>query len=50
MRECQEGLKGVDVGIFMLHCMHTSAGLTVSDYHGAQICLLKPQVNENADP
>ncbi len=30
VRECQEGLKGVDVGIFMLHCMHTSAGLTVS--------------------
>ncbi|KAI9638266.1 uncharacterized protein MKK02DRAFT_22234 [Dioszegia hungarica] len=35
VRACEEGLKGVDVGIFMLHCMHTSAGLTV---------------NENADP
>lgn len=30
VRECQEGLSKVDVGIFMLHCMHTSAGLTVS--------------------
>jgi thiamine phosphate synthase YjbQ (UPF0047 family) len=30
LRACEEGLKGVDVGIFMLHCMHTSAGLTVS--------------------
>jgi hypothetical protein len=30
IRECQEGLKGVEIGIFMLHCMHTSAGLTVS--------------------
>ncbi|KLT41654.1 hypothetical protein CC85DRAFT_328912 [Cutaneotrichosporon oleaginosum] len=35
VRECEEGLRGVDVGIFTLNCMHTSAGLTV---------------NENADP
>lgn len=27
---CQEGLRGVDIGIFTLNCMHTSAGLTVS--------------------
>ena len=30
LRECQEGLKGIDVGIFTLNCLHTSAGLTVS--------------------
>lgn len=30
MRECQEGLKNVNIGIFMLACLHTSAGLTVS--------------------
>jgi hypothetical protein len=30
VRECAEGLRGVETGIFMLHCMHTSAGLTVS--------------------
>jgi thiamine phosphate synthase YjbQ (UPF0047 family) len=30
VRECEEGLKGVDIGIFTLHCLHTSAGLTVS--------------------
>lgn len=29
LRECQEGLKGIDVGIFTLNCLHTSAGLTV---------------------
>jgi hypothetical protein len=29
LRECQEGLKGVDIGIFTLNCLHTSAGLTV---------------------
>lgn len=29
VRECQEGLKNVDVGIFTLCCLHTSAGLTV---------------------
>jgi len=31
LRECQEGLKGVDIGIFTLNCLHTSAGLTVCD-------------------
>ncbi|GFZ46095.1 hypothetical protein JCM24511_04341 [Saitozyma sp. JCM 24511] len=31
VRECAEGLRGVETGIFMLHCMHTSAGLTHSD-------------------
>ncbi|WVW84069.1 secondary thiamine-phosphate synthase enzyme [Kwoniella bestiolae CBS 10118] len=35
LKECEEGLKGVDIGIFTLHCLHTSAGLTV---------------NENCDP
>ncbi|BEI90400.1 uncharacterized protein CcaverHIS019_0304700 [Cutaneotrichosporon cavernicola] len=35
VRECEEGLRGVEVGIFTLNCLHTSAGLTV---------------NENADP
>lgn len=30
LRECQEGLKNVDIGIFTLNCLHTSAGLTVS--------------------
>ena len=29
LRECQEGLRGVDIGIFTLNCLHTSAGLTV---------------------
>lgn len=31
VRECEAGLKGVDVGIFTLNMMHTSAGLTVSE-------------------
>ena len=35
LKECQEGLKGVQVGIFVLNCLHTSAGL---------------MVNENCDP
>ena len=30
LRECQEGLRGIDIGIFTLNCLHTSAGLTVS--------------------
>lgn len=30
VRECEAGLKGVNIGIFTLNCMHTSAGLTVS--------------------
>jgi thiamine phosphate synthase YjbQ (UPF0047 family) len=30
LRECQEGLRNVDIGIFTLNCLHTSAGLTVS--------------------
>lgn len=30
IQNCQEGLKNVDIGIFTLHCLHTSAGLTVS--------------------
>jgi len=34
-QQCQEGLRGVEIGIFTLCCLHTSAGLTV---------------NENADP
>jgi thiamine phosphate synthase YjbQ (UPF0047 family) len=29
LRECQEGLRNVDIGIFTLNCLHTSAGLTV---------------------
>lgn len=29
VRECQEGLKNVDIGVFTLCCLHTSAGLTV---------------------
>lgn len=29
LREIQEGLKSVDIGIFTLNCLHTSAGLTV---------------------
>jgi thiamine phosphate synthase YjbQ (UPF0047 family) len=29
VRECEAGLRGVDVGIFTLNCLHTSAGLTV---------------------
>ncbi|KAK1924821.1 hypothetical protein DB88DRAFT_437843 [Papiliotrema laurentii] len=35
VRECQEGLKGVEIGTFTLCCLHTSAGLTI---------------NENCDP
>ncbi|WWC70130.1 uncharacterized protein I206_104077 [Kwoniella pini CBS 10737] len=35
LRECEAGLKGIDIGIFTLHCLHTSAGLTI---------------NENCDP
>ncbi|WVQ72368.1 hypothetical protein IAR50_001920 [Cryptococcus sp. DSM 104548] len=31
LQACQEGLKGVDVGIFTLHCLHTSAGLTLNE-------------------
>ncbi|ODN81966.1 secondary thiamine-phosphate synthase enzyme [Cryptococcus amylolentus CBS 6039] len=31
LHACQEGLKGVDVGIFTLHCLHTSAGLTLNE-------------------
>lgn len=30
VRECEEGLKDVKIGIFTLNCLHTSAGLTVS--------------------
>lgn len=30
VRECEAGLRGVNIGIFTLNCMHTSAGLTVS--------------------
>lgn len=29
VRECEAGLKDVEVGIFTLNCLHTSAGLTV---------------------
>jgi hypothetical protein len=29
LRACEEGLKGVNIGIFTLSCLHTSAGLTV---------------------
>jgi hypothetical protein len=38
----------VDIGIFTLNCLHTSAGLTVSylPIYNELIC----QVNENADP
>jgi thiamine phosphate synthase YjbQ (UPF0047 family) len=32
VRECQEGLKGVEIGTFTLCCLHTSAGLTVSQH------------------
>ncbi|WVF71300.1 secondary thiamine-phosphate synthase enzyme [Kwoniella sp. CBS 6097] len=35
VKACEEGLKGIDIGIFTLNCLHTSAGLTV---------------NENCDP
>ncbi|WVN88431.1 secondary thiamine-phosphate synthase enzyme [Cryptococcus depauperatus CBS 7841] len=31
VRECQEGLRNVNVGIFTLHCLHTSAGLTLNE-------------------
>lgn len=30
LRECQEGLRNVDIGILTLCSQHTSAGLTVS--------------------
>ena len=30
LRECSEALSKVDIGIFTLNCLHTSAGLTVS--------------------
>lgn len=29
LREVEEGLKGVEIGVFTLNCLHTSAGLTV---------------------
>ncbi|WRT66505.1 uncharacterized protein IL334_003464 [Kwoniella shivajii] len=31
VKECEAGLKGVDIGIFTLHCLHTSAGLTINE-------------------
>lgn len=37
LRECQEGLKGVDIGIFTLNCLHTSAGLTVCRHPGSHL-------------
>jgi thiamine phosphate synthase YjbQ (UPF0047 family) len=34
LKECQEGLKNIDIGMFTLNCLHTSAGLTVGEPDG----------------
>lgn len=40
IQQCREGLKNVDIGIFTLHCLHTSAGLTVSLFSGCFVAAI----------
>lgn len=50
VKECQEGLRNVDIGVFTLCCLHTSAGLTVRHLRMNEAYQLIFQVNENYDP